>query len=562
MAQRNNEIESNRQNHDIVPVSLGMNEKDNELVHNDHLQTAEEIRRTISKGGQVQMRSSLDDLGIWATVKQNKGIAGVAMAAAFSASLEGYQINLNGGIISNKGFIALMPRDAKGAINGSKIALFGGMQSLGQTLGQIFLQYATDALGRKAALYILWVFLVVSVIIESLVKGWQTWLVAKLFSGIGVGMLQATLPVYIAEISPVNLRGFLINAYTFWFCVGQLLAGVALNELTAKKVNFRDAIYTQWGMIGVMGIIFFLIPESPWWLVSKGKLDQASRMLAKYHGRIEGYNVADEVAIMTATIEAEKKIAERDNQEGPWAVFQGTNLIRLLIAAWPKIIQQFVGLSVFNSYSTYFFQLAGNKNPFLVTVILGCVQLLAMLVTACLSDSIGRRPLTVYPYAVTTGSVLALGVIGCFDYSSKSLGSLLIFFACLATFTTTGASAIANVVNGSIAYASEIPTQRLRARTAGWGLAISNMVAILFSFCTPLMLNGDAHWGVKTGFFFAGTGTIATIIGWFILPEVARRSPAEIDELFEKKVSLRKFKGYKTEVEMVSEENRAIQDGR
>lgn len=69
-----------------------------------------------------------------------------------------------------------------------------------------------------------------------------------------------------------------------------------------------------------------------------------------------------------------------------------------------------------------------------------------------------------------------------------------IFFACLATFSTTGASAI------GYAYAAEIPTQRLRARTAAWSLAMSNLVGIMFSFCTPLMINGTSKWGVKTGF--------------------------------------------------------------
>jgi SP family general alpha glucoside:H+ symporter-like MFS transporter len=66
------------------------------------------------------------------------------------------------------------------------------------------------------------------------------------------------------------------------------------------------------------------------------------------------------------------------------------------------------------------------------------------------------------------------------------------------------------------------------------------------------MLKGphsDGGWKVKTAFFFAGTGTIAVAIGWFLLPEVARRSPAEIDEMFAKKVPSRKFKGYVTEVE-------------
>ena len=141
-----------------------------------------------------------------------------------------------------------------------------------------------------------------------------------------------------------------------------------------------------------------------------------------------------------------------------------------------------------------------------------------MIVTATLTDKLGRRPLTVYPYGVTVISVLCLGIVGCTDYSKKETSSLLvskqelevrkqcksswlmytsslqIFFACLATFSTTGASAI------GYAYAAEVPQQRLRAQTAGWALAFSNLIAILFSFCTPLMINGAAKWGVKTGF--------------------------------------------------------------
>lgn len=185
-------------------------------------------------------------------------------------------------------------------------------------------------------------------------------------------------------------------------------------------------------------------------------------------------------------------------------------------------------------------QLAGNKNPFTVTVILACVQLISVLLTMAFTDSYGRRPITVYGYMVTVVAVLCLGIVGCFHYQNGPLGSLLIFFACLAIFSTTGASAI------GYAYLAEIPTQRLRARIAGWGLAFSNLWSIMFSFTVPLML---AKWGPKAGFFFAGTGTIVCAIGWFILPEVARRTPAEIDEMFEKKVPPRKFKGYVTDVQ-------------
>lgn len=51
----------------------------------------------------------------------------------------------------------------------------------------------------------------------------------------------------------------------------------------------------QWGMIGVILIIFIIIPESPWWLASKGKVDGASKVLHRCYGRVEGYDVAQQI---------------------------------------------------------------------------------------------------------------------------------------------------------------------------------------------------------------------------------------------------------------------------
>lgn len=211
----------------------------------------------------------------------------------------------------------------------------------------------------------------------------------------------------------------------------------------------------------------------------------------------------------------------------------------------PNVLQ---GLSVFNTYSTYFFQLAGAKNPFQVTVILGCCQLVAMLATIVSVDKIGRRPLTVYGYAITVAAVTGLAIVGFFDYKSATLGSLLIFFACLATFSTTAASATGYV------YLAEVGSQKYRAKTASWGLAISNLFSICFSFVVPIMLKGSnaTHfkgWSVRASWFFVCTGLPGTIAAWFLLPEIARRTPSEIDELFEKGVKPRQFKSYITDVQ-------------
>lgn len=64
---------------------------------------------------------------------------------------------------------------------------------------------------------------------------------------------------------------------------------------------------------------------------------------------------------MSATVTEERIVAERNAEEGAWAVFQGRNRIRFLIAAWPKIAQQLVGLAVFNTYATYFCKRPGRS---------------------------------------------------------------------------------------------------------------------------------------------------------------------------------------------------------
>lgn len=64
---------------------------------------------------------------------------------------------------------------------------------------------------------------------------------------------------------------------------------------------------------------------------------------------------------MVQTVERERFVAEQNREIGLFAVFKGKNLLRLMIASWPKVTQQFVGLSVFNTYATYFCMLISSN---------------------------------------------------------------------------------------------------------------------------------------------------------------------------------------------------------
>lgn len=134
-----------------------------------------------------------------------------------------------------------------------------------------------------------------------------------------------------------------------------------------------------------------------------------------------------------------------------------------------QVLQQFVGLGVFSSYSTYFFQLAGNSNAFQVTLIQGCLSLLAVILDAICVDVIGRRRMTLFGFSGACTGVLIMAIVGCFDYTNQQLGSVLVFAGVLANFCNTFQSST------SYAYLTEMPEQRFRARATGWGLAYCNL---------------------------------------------------------------------------------------
>ncbi|KAL2693685.1 hypothetical protein Neosp_000246 [[Neocosmospora] mangrovei] len=463
------------------------------------------IDKALAESDPVQMRSELDNLPI----------------------LKALQLALANAIVSNKGFIRQMSNGGT-KLNPTHVAVWGGMLSTGQFVGVGLLQIVIDKIGRRFAMHITWLSLAVSVALESAATNWLYWLFARLIGGAGLGMMQATYPVYISENAPTQIRGFLTTSYMLWY----IFAPLALRQLAfTDPYNFQIPIRTQWGMLGG-------------WLVQRGMFDKAEKVLAKTHKGVAGYDVKKELSIIIATVEHKRESTAEDKSQYQ-EIFRGIHLWRLFICFWPKAMQQLAGQSVTKNYGTYFFQLAGNDDPFTVTVVLAVCQMLGVLTTTLMSDRFGRRWLTIGLFGAGAISMLAIGILGSFDYQSKQLGNVLVFWGCVSNYGVVGGAGI------SYSYVAEIPTQRLRARTASIALMGSFVLGIAFNYTVPLMLKA---WSVRTGYFFGAAGVISCVVGFFVLPEIACRTPAEIDEMFEDKIAPRKFRKRVTQVQVFLEE--------
>jgi MFS family permease len=159
---------------------------------------------------------------------------------------------MNGNIIANPGFVKQFATKVNAAgtpyLEAPVLSAWSAIQSVGQIIGMISLAFITDRFGRKIAMYWYWIILVISVLLESLARRWEVWLVAKLFAGIGVGSLQSTIPAYVTEVAPPRIRGGLLMCYSFWYTLGAFFAPLSLHVLSkTTPEDWLTPIYTQNG---------------------------------------------------------------------------------------------------------------------------------------------------------------------------------------------------------------------------------------------------------------------------------------------------------------------------
>lgn len=185
--------------------------------------------------------------------------------------------------------------------------------------------------------------------------------------------------------------------------------------------------------------------------------------------------------------------------------------------------------------------------------------LLGVVISWTLMTRFGRRTLYLSGQLLSFLFVLLIGILSCIPKHNITLVESPIstnssqqaadvppttlnwaIAALLLAFTLTYDATI-----GPICYAlvSEIPSTRLRSKTVVLARNCYNISGIVANILTPRMLNPTAwNWGAKTGLFWAGTSIVGLVWSWLRLPEPKDRTFGELDDLFEKKVSARKFK--------------------
>jgi MFS transporter, SP family, xylose:H+ symportor len=272
--------------------------------------------------------------------------------------------------------------------------------------GSFLAGYAGERFGRKRVLLASAVLFAVSSGLTGWSYSFSAFVFWRIMGGTAIGMSSNISPLYIAEISPASIRGRLVSLNQFAIVLGILLAQIA-NWQIARPIpdHISHAVFLQtWNVqygwrwmfcaVVVPAVVFtftsLLIPESPRWLLAKGRDDLAYDVLT----RIGGLSYAlSELTNIKRTLQTEAGM--KSSWRELW--LPGVRKI-VLIGIALAVLQQWTGINILFNYAAEIYRSAGYgaNDIFLNIVITGAINLVFTVVAMLIVDRVGRRPMMLF----------------------------------------------------------------------------------------------------------------------------------------------------------------------
>jgi len=395
----------------------------------------------------------------------------------------------------------------------------------GAALGAVFGGRLSDWFGRRKMILNLALIFFLAALGCTFAPNAGVMILFRFLLGLAVGAASVMVPSFLAEMAPVETRGRMVTQNELMIVSGQLLAfifnailGTTIGQEAAHVWRYMLAIATLPAVILWFGML--IVPESPRWLASKGKIGEALRILKEIRTQNRAEIELKEIEENLAQ-ESELQRATFRDLSIPWIrriVFIGIGI---------GVVQQVTGVNSIMYYGTQILQQSGfSTNAALVgNIANGIISVLATFVGIWLLGKVGRRPMLMTGLTGTTASLTLIGI-----FSIVFHGSSVLPYAVLAmtvTFLAFQQGAISPVTWLML---SEIFPLKLRGLGMGVTVFCLWITNFLVGFFFPILLNAV---GLSTTFFiFAVLGVGAITFAKKCLPETKGKSLEQLESHF------------------------------
>lgn len=413
----------------------------------------------------------------------------------------------------------------------------GNAVGVGTIIGAFANGYFIHRFGYRPVLLAALIAMCGFIFISFLAPNAPVLLVGQFLCGIPWGVFATMAPAYASEICPTALRGYLTVYVNLCWAFGQLISAGVQSAFANKETQwaYRIPFAIQWTWPIPLFVILCMAPESPWFHVRTGNIDQAVKIIENLSSSHQRRDAEKTVAAMIRTNELEKSL---ESNTSYLQCFKGTDLRRTEISCMVFAAQPLCG-SAMGGTPTYFFVQAGVPQTISFKMSIGGLGIASVgtLVSWILMTYVGRRKLYLWGLG---GLATILFIVGFISVgASHSPGgnyaqaSMMIIWLCVYYMTV-----------GPICYAivGEVSSTRLRGKSVCLARIAYYIAKIISDVINPYMLNPTSgNWKGKTALFWGGCAFCFFVWAFFRLPETNGRTYEELDIMFANRIPSRSF---------------------
>ncbi|WPG99795.1 sugar transporter STL1-like protein [Acrodontium crateriforme] len=471
----------------------------------------------------------------------------VNLVAGLSIFFFGYDQGVMGGVNTTRDYATLMGfghwSASQGQVIVDKPLLQGGIVAVyylpGTLVGALWGGWLGDRYGRILSIAFATLWAMVGAALQCSAQDANWMFCARVFTGIGTGILNAVTPVWATETASHTSRGafvsieFTLNIFgvvvAYWLEYGTSFYGDGTSSFI-----WRFPIAFQIVPLILLFIVIWFMPESPRWLVKVGRVEEARFILGRLRGEEAEDFAEEEFQDILNIVELERKNSEQQSYLAMlFGIKQGKlhTARRVQLVVWLQILQEWIGIAGITIYGPRIFEIAGiaPKDRQWVSGLNDITYMFATLICVFTLDRIGRR-WTLYWGAVGQGicCFCAGGLAYATQHSTGSMkthvGGAAVFFVFLYT-----AIFGATWLTVPWLYPAEIFPLQIRAKGNAWGVvgwSIGN------GWCVLLLPTIFEKLNEKTLYIFGAVNIFAIFVVWALYPESNQRTLEEMNLVF------------------------------